>query len=175
MLVAGVLPDARSYASLLKGCGRRKQVPRGEAFYRLLQERNAPQATDVTVYNALINMYSNKRTKRNMLQPADVLPAWECFREMQELGVQPTTVTYNSLITMCSRLFKPDVARAVSLYRQMRLGGVEVTEVTLCALMQVLGRAKDVPLARCHSFQRDQGREGVRCAMPPFCPGRAKL
>ena len=43
MMAAGILPDHRTYAHLIKGCGRTKQIRRGEAFFRLLKQRNAPQ------------------------------------------------------------------------------------------------------------------------------------
>jgi pentatricopeptide repeat protein len=53
MMNEGVLPDNRTYAHLIKGCGRTKQIKRGEAFWRLLKQRNAPQVYDRRVFNAM--------------------------------------------------------------------------------------------------------------------------
>lgn len=57
-------------------------------------------------------------------------------------------MTYNSLISLCSRTLKPDVARALSTLREMSAVGVPPSDVTLSALTQSLGRANNIELAR---------------------------
>lgn len=148
MMNEGVLPDNRTYAHLIKGCGRTKQIKRGEAFWRLLKQRNAPQVYDRRVFNAMINMYSHSKQRHQYLTPAEAAPPWEIFGEMQNRGVEPDDVTYNSLISLCSRTLKPDVTRALSMLREMSAVGVPPSDVTLCALTQSLGRANNIELAR---------------------------
>ena len=77
MMGMGLLPDARTYAHLLKGCGRTRQIRRGEAFFRLLKQRSAPQVYDRRVYNALINMYSHAKGRGTFLMPNEAAPAWQ--------------------------------------------------------------------------------------------------
>ena len=64
MMHDAILPDCRTYAHLIKGCGRIRQMKRGETFFRLLKSQNAPEVYDVRVYNAMINMYAHQKTTR---------------------------------------------------------------------------------------------------------------
>lgn len=148
MMNEGILPDCRAYAHLIKGCGRTKQIKRGEAFFRLLKQRNAPQVYDRRVYNAMINMYAHSKMKGQHLTPSEAAPPWEVFGEMQMRGIEADEITYNSLISLCGRTLKPDVARALSTLREMEAVGIAPTDVTLCALTQSLGRANNIELAR---------------------------
>jgi len=88
MMNEGILPDCRAYAHLIKGCGRTKQIKRGEAFFRLLKQRNAPQVYDRRVYNAMINMYAHSKMKGQHLTPSEAAPPWEVFGEMQMRGIE---------------------------------------------------------------------------------------
>ena len=125
-----------------------RQVRRGEAFFRLLKQRNAPQVYDSRVYNAMINMYAHQKVRGQMLRNHEAAPAWEVFEEMQQRGIAPDEITYNSLISLCARMTKPDVARAIEIRQEMDAVGVPVTEVTLSALSAVYGRANAVPQGR---------------------------
>jgi pentatricopeptide repeat protein len=148
MMAQSILPDARTYAHLLKGCGRTKQIRRGEAFFQLLKKKNAPQIYDVRAYNALLNMYAHQKTRGEHLKPHEASPAWLVFEEMQQRGIIPDEVTYNSLISLCARLARPDVERALGLLREMEAVAVPISSVTISALMQVLGRANMVSEGR---------------------------
>ena len=148
MMSEGILPDCRVYAHLLKGCGRTRQIRRGEAFFRLLKQRKAPHVYDRRVYNAVINMYAHQKGRGQTLLPSEAEPAWLAFDEMQQRGVIPDEITYNSLISMCARLMRPDVPRALELMSEMEAIGIPVSGVTLASLMQVLGRANQLPFGR---------------------------
>ena len=148
MMDARILPDSRTYAHLLKGCGRARQVRRGEAFFLLLKERGAPSVYDARVYNAVINMHCHSKTRGQHLLPKEAAPAWEAFEEMQARGIAPDAVTYNSLIALCGRTSRPEVERALRLLAEMDEIGVPITDVTASATMQVLGRAHELELGR---------------------------
>jgi pentatricopeptide repeat protein len=92
MRAAGVPVDARVYASLLKGCGRTKKVKRGEGFFRSLLARNEKSARDVTVYNALLNMYSHQLPRSQLLGPQHVADSWRVFNDMVAQGIMPNEV-----------------------------------------------------------------------------------
>ena len=147
MTAKQILPDARTYAHLIKGCGRTRQVRRGEAFFRLLKSRNAPYVYDRRVYNAMINMYAHAKGPSHILLPAVAAPAWHVFEEMMHRGVQPDEVTYNSLIYLCSRVKPVDIKRAVAALGEMEAVGIPVTGVTLSTISQVLGKAGKIDAA----------------------------
>ncbi|EOD29709.1 hypothetical protein EMIHUDRAFT_233609 [Emiliania huxleyi CCMP1516] len=69
MVRRGLEPDPRVFAALLKGCGRARQLKRGERFFESLLDANAAGARSATAYNALINMYSHQKQR-----PATLLP-----------------------------------------------------------------------------------------------------
>eukprot|EP00967_Tisochrysis_lutea_P115988 scaffold186297_cov31-Tisochrysis_lutea.AAC.1 len=58
--------SSRVLASLLKGCGRAREVRRGEALFDSLP----PHAADTVVYNAMINMYAHQRLRPLTLSAA---------------------------------------------------------------------------------------------------------
>ena len=103
---------------------------RGEAFFRLLKQRKAPHVYDRRVYNAVINMYAHQKGRGQTLLPSEAEPAWLAFDEMQQRGVIPDEITYNSLISMCARLMRPDVPRALELMSEMEAIGIPVSGVT---------------------------------------------
>jgi len=148
MMAAGILPDCRTYAHLIKGCGRTKQLRRGASFFELLKQRNAPEVFTLRVYNAMINMYAHKKNRGAYLAPAEAAPSWEVFSEMFERAIAPDHVTYNSLISLCSRTKRPDVTRALAALDEMEAVGIPIGAVTLSCLSQVLGRANMIAAAR---------------------------
>ncbi len=87
------------------------------------------------------------KTRGHYLLPREAAPAWEVFEEMQQRGVLPDSVTYNSLITLCARSQRPDAARALQCLEEMGQIGIPITDVTLSALAQCLGRANQVRVA----------------------------
>ena len=150
MVGEGFLPDDRTYSHLIKGCGRTRQIRRGEEFFKLLKNRNAPNVHTPRVYNAIINMYSHQkgRVGFQLLSPSEAAPAWRTYDEMIASGVEPDQRTYNSLITLCGRTHKPDVMRALSTIREMDAVGIPISDITISALTQVLGRAGNLSLAK---------------------------
>ena len=152
MLNSGHPPDARSYSHLIKGCGRARQLRRGEAFFRLLKEREVPQIRDPTVYSALINMHTHQKPLGFHLTPAEAAPAWAAWEEMRDLGVQPDEVSFNSMLTVCAKAILPDPTRALELLDEMKEIGVAPSAVTATVLMQVFGRANRL----------DEGRQLLR-------------
>lgn len=104
MVNKGVPADARAYVHLIKGCGRVRQLRRGDELVRVLQRRNADHINDPLVFNARINMHSHVTRRAGVLEPSDAARAWAVFEEMQRAGVAPSERTYNSLISMCAKV-----------------------------------------------------------------------
>ena len=71
----------------------------------------AAYACEPIVFNARINMHTHLRARTTPLSESEARPAWGIFDEMQHAGVAPNEVTYNSLISLCSKLHEPDVPR----------------------------------------------------------------
>jgi len=136
--------SSRVLASLLKGCGRAREVRRGEALFDSLP----PHAADTVVYNAMINMYAHQRLRPLTLSAAQVADSWSIFSQMVERGVMPDEVTYNSLISICGRSRSADVKRAEMVMAEMDAVGIAPTKVTAAALMQVYGRAEVIARGR---------------------------
>jgi len=89
MVRRGLEPDPRVFAALLKGCGRARQLKRGERFFESLLDANAAGARSATAYNALINMYSHQKQRPATLLPHEVSNAWRAVDRMREAGVAP--------------------------------------------------------------------------------------
>lgn len=75
----------------------------------------------------------------------DVERAFEVYETMQERGIEPTAVTYNSLINACIQA--RDVEQAFEVYETMQERGIEPDAVTYTSLINACIQARGVKQA----------------------------
>ncbi|KAH7306475.1 hypothetical protein KP509_22G014800 [Ceratopteris richardii] len=124
MQAEGVIPNAHTYASILKACAISKAVHKGQHIHEEINKRNLLE--NPVVGCALVDMYANfglltkaqdvhhKLVKRDVVTWNSLITGFarhelaqdaiECFDRMQIDGVSPNAITYVSVLNACSSL-----------------------------------------------------------------------
>jgi pentatricopeptide repeat protein len=125
-------PNGLTFGALLRGCGGAKDLPKAKKVWEEIH-RVIPDGPDVILYNFMINVCN-----RGELHEAESLLA-----QMQQRGLVPTVITWNSLIKVAStnRNFKC----AQKWYQQMRAAGLEPTDATYRSLISSSSSPADLP------------------------------
>ena len=77
--------------------------------------------------------------------------AWRAFRALRSQGLDPDSVTYSLMISLCSR--EDRVERALQFRDEMLDHGLPLTEVTYNSLILACARRKDIlciPYLQCY-------------------------
>ncbi|KAH7431951.1 hypothetical protein KP509_07G000400 [Ceratopteris richardii] len=138
MQLKGLLPNAVTYACLLKACGSTEALEKGvEIHYQI--EREGLLKKDILVANALIDMYAKcdalEEAQRifDNLQVQNVVSwttliagyaehghgekAWSCFEVMQLKGLPPNEVTFACILKACSN--SGDLDKGLEIHAQI--------------------------------------------------------
>ncbi|KAH7289902.1 hypothetical protein KP509_30G023200 [Ceratopteris richardii] len=150
MKLEGLIPDAVTLGCILKAFGSREMMPKGQEIHveavrgGLLEQRTL-------IGNALVHMYA----KCGMLQKAqgmfDEIPdqnvvswntliagychygqidkAFDCFKNMKQMGVSPDSVTFTCLLKACGS--KRSVRKGDELYKEIFHSGLLQNSVLL--------------------------------------------
>ncbi|KAK8494618.1 hypothetical protein V6N13_029858 [Hibiscus sabdariffa] len=116
----GIQPDGITAASVLKACGRLKDMDLGELVHGVVIKRG--DYDDLFIGNSLINMYSKCNA---------VGSAFQVYREMS----RKNNVSWNSMLF--GFVFNEKYSEALSLFNLMGEEGVEVDEVTIVNFLHI--------------------------------------
>lgn len=126
-----VTPNAHTYNTLIRGCGRWEQLD--TALTLLSSMQMAGVSPTVITYSVAIDACA--RTGG----PIALEQALQLVDEMRKGGLEPNVVTYNSLIHACARA--KDVKQAFKVLERMQEEKLTPDNVTLCSLVDACGRA----------------------------------
>lgn len=126
-----VTPNAHTYNTLIKGCGRWGQLD--TALKLLSSMQMVGVSPTVITYSVAIDACA--RTGG----PIALQQALHLVDEMGRVGLEPNVVTYNSLIHACARA--KDVNQAFKVLERMQREKLTPDNVTLCSLVDACGRA----------------------------------
>ncbi|XP_057818471.2 pentatricopeptide repeat-containing protein At2g13600-like [Cryptomeria japonica] len=123
MLLAGVKPDSKTFASILPACTKMGALEQGMDIHQRIIESGF--LSDIVVMNALIDMYAkcgsihkacelfDKMPQRNVVswntmiagytQYGFVERALGTFKQLQSTGVKPESTTFASILPACAR------------------------------------------------------------------------
>ncbi|XP_022744125.1 pentatricopeptide repeat-containing protein At2g17210 [Durio zibethinus] len=116
----GIQPDGVTAASVLKACGRLKDIHMGKLVHGVVIRRG--DNDDLFIGNSLIDMYSKCK---------DVGSAYQVYREMS----RKNNVSWNSILS--GFVLNERYSEALWLFNSMAEEGVEVDEVTLVNFLQI--------------------------------------
>ncbi|KAG5184999.1 hypothetical protein JKP88DRAFT_140157, partial [Tribonema minus] len=122
MAAASVAPNGRTFAGLLRACKMAKDWRRAvNVFFDM--EAKHPEFANVYMWSRLVQVLYACAAPESTLDAAAL---------MAELGVTPTTATYNMVLWAHARLGDGDAIESV--LSSMRAAGEEVTFLSLAAL-----------------------------------------
>ncbi|RVW41771.1 Pentatricopeptide repeat-containing protein, chloroplastic [Vitis vinifera] len=121
-------PNARMLATILSVLGKANQ----EALaVEIFARAEAASGNTVQVYNAMMGVYARTGTMVTNL-------AIELLNEVRRSGIQPDIITYNTLISACSR--ESNLEEAVKVYNDMVAHRCQPDLWTYNAMISVYGR-----------------------------------
>lgn len=121
----GSVPSVREFNRRISACARRRDLA---GALRVLDEldRTPAVSRNLFTYNAVINA---------LVMCAQHAKARELWTEMQESGIDPNLVTYNTMMKSCFGGTDEDVERAFALVKEMEHRGIAADRVTLNSLI----------------------------------------
>eukprot|EP00250_Pteridium_aquilinum_P019331 c24391_g2_i2 orf=865-3561(+) len=163
MQSAGVFPNSVTFACILKACGSIGAVDKGRELHVHIVWDGFER--DSSVGSALINMYARCGSLLEARAVFDDIPvrdvvAWssmiksyamnhegnmavQCFKDMQQQGVKPDTVTFTCLLTACSHTGLAHEGQA--LFKSMREKyNVAPTREHYSCMVDLLARSGDL-------------------------------
>lgn len=163
----GLRPNERTYVGALKACGVIAGLDRGKTIHAEILKAGIA-ASDLFVSTSLIDMYSKCGSMENAQQVFDQLSkkdvvAWNAliagyanqgeieaveklFRQMGDLGLQPSTSTFASVLNACSHGGLVDKGHAY-FTRMSKDFGITPTLDHYTCMVDLLGRAGHVEKA----------------------------
>lgn len=129
-------PSVREYNRRISAYARRRDL--NGALRTLGELDRAPKISrNLFTYNAVINA---------LVMCSQHAKADEFWQEMQESGIEPNLVTFNTMLKSCFGGMDEDVQRAFRLLREMEERGISADRVTLNSLINACvsaGRVRD--------------------------------
>lgn len=121
----GSVPSVREFNRRISACARRRDL---SGALRVLDDldRTPGVSRNLFTYNAVINA---------LVMCAQHAKARELWTEMQESGIEPNLVTYNTMMKSCFGGTDDDVSRAFALVKEMEERGIAADRVTLNSLI----------------------------------------
>ncbi len=121
----GSAPSVREFNRRISACARRRDL---NGALRVLDDldRTPGVSRNLFTYNAVINA---------LVMCAQHAKARELWTEMQESGIEPNLVTYNTMMKSCFGGTDDDVTRAFALVKEMEERGISADRVTLNSLI----------------------------------------
>ena len=118
-------PSVREFNRRISACARRRDL---NGALRVLDDldRTPGVSRNLFTYNAVINA---------LVMCAQHAKARELWTEMQESGIEPNLVTYNTMMKSCFGGTDDDVTRAFALVKEMEERGISADRVTLNSLI----------------------------------------
>lgn len=118
-------PSVREFNRRISACARRRDL---NGALRVLDDldRTPSVSRNLFTYNAVINA---------LVMCAQHAKARELWTEMQESGIEPNLVTYNTMMKSCFGGTDDDVNRAFALVKEMEERGISADRVTLNSLI----------------------------------------
>lgn len=122
---AAHIPSVREFNRRISACARRRDL---NGALRVLDDldRTPGVQRNLFTYNAVINA---------LVMCAQHDKAQEFWTEMQETGIEPNLVTYNTMMKSCFGGTDDDVNRAFELVKEMEERGITADRVTLNSLI----------------------------------------
>ncbi|KAI5075015.1 hypothetical protein GOP47_0010976 [Adiantum capillus-veneris] len=164
----GVLPDAVTYACILKACGSVGALKKGEEIDNMIAKGGLLQNNSL-LGSALVDMYAKCGVLTKAQKVLEELPfpdevcynaliagyvqheqgedAFKCFEKMRQAGFSPTAVTFSSLLKACGSMGAVDKGEKIH---------DEIAKQGLLANSVVLGTALVDMYAKCGSLVKAQ-------------------
>lgn len=158
--------DIHNYMSLIRACGRDKDVNRAFALLDRLKASNVV-AVDVAVCNCVLdvcvtagNLVRARELAESMrragssdiityntllkghCQAGDLCSAKKLLEEMREAGQKPNDVSYNCLVNAAVNLKTGDLREAWAIVDMMEKDGISPDHYTLSIIMKALKRVR---------------------------------
>jgi pentatricopeptide repeat protein len=164
----GVLPDARTYASVLKACGALRSLEIGECISVEIQKRGLLKK-DVVLGTTLVDMYAKCGMMQKAREVLEQLPmrdvvAWnalvsgyvkqgfgsealECFRQMRREGISQNVVSYIYSLKACEIVGSLGIGEGIDV--ELRTQGLLREDVELgTALIGMYVKCGSLEIAR---------------------------
>lgn len=129
-------PSVREFNRRISACARRRDL--NGALKTLGELDREPRVSrNLFTYNAVINA---------LVMCSQYAKADEFWREMQQAGIEPNLVTFNTMLKSCFGGMEEDVQRAFNLLKEMEERGICADRVTLNSLINACvsaGKVKD--------------------------------
>jgi pentatricopeptide repeat protein len=122
----GVQANQSTYIALFSALAQGKQAVEASV---ILIEMKKGVTPNVTAYNSAIHVY---------VRSENLTEAEKLFREMEDQGVKPNVVTYNTLM----KGYKHQWKKALELYEDMKKQQVQANGYTYSALFSALAQGK---------------------------------
>lgn len=149
--------SVREYNRRISACARRRDL--NGALRTLGELDRAPKVSrNLFTYNAVINA---------LVMCSQYAKADEFWREMQEAGIEPNLVTFNTMLKSCFGGMEEDVQRAFRLLKEMEERGISADRVTLNSLINACvsaGRVQDA-----HGVYEQMRRLNIEPDAYTFC------
>ncbi|KAH7316232.1 hypothetical protein KP509_21G084300 [Ceratopteris richardii] len=146
----GIIPNAITYASVLKACGITRLVEKGKEIHKKIVEEKLLEV-DIVLGNSLIDMYvkcddlaeakhvlidlpvrdtvSWSTLITGYVEKGQCIEAFNCFQKMLSDDLSPDAVTYASVLKACGIMQDPD--RGKSLHVEISAQGLVEKHILL--------------------------------------------
>ena len=133
----GLTPNSHTYNVLIKGCAKWGMIT--PALKLLSSMKSAGVLPTVVTCSVAIDACARAGG------PNAIQYAFDILRQMEQNGIEPNVVSYNSLIHTCA--LGERVALAFQVFERMIKHGIPPDIVTLCSLVDACGRSGNMERA----------------------------
>ncbi len=132
----GLEPDKFSYSTIIKALKYEldsSKLERAFGILEYLKEKSSTAANDEIIFNCLIDVC----LKLNLIEKAE-----KVFREMKEIGVPPSKITYAIMIKGYGQVY--DLSKAFELFEEMKSNKCNPNEIIYGCLLNACVRCSNI-------------------------------
>jgi pentatricopeptide repeat protein len=132
----GVEPDKFSYSTIIKALKYEldgTKLERAFGILEYLKQRQGTVTNDEIIFNCLIDVC----LKLNLMDKAE-----KVFREMKEIGVIPSKITYAIMIKGYGQVYQ--LEKAFSVFEEMKLANIPANEIIYGCLLNACVRCSNI-------------------------------
>jgi len=159
MLQDGITPDSLTFASLIDGCAQLGDVDRATWWLNLM--KRIKLRPNETFYNFIINAHvkkgiaiNNTNRRREEKNTENMMQAENLLEEMLNEGMEPTAVSFTSLISGWTKL--GDFERAGRWFDEMKRANIRPTVHTFSALINAHAKRGKETRSRHHIAETER-------------------